>query len=172
MEKNNIKKILCNNYLATGHCEYGNKCLFAHSYQEQQLQNNKKVVFNIIFEKNDLSDVKIHNDLNLQNDLIIMTKECKKCFLNKCNCGLNCNNGVCLHNHKLCHADLTTGKCSNVIFTNYKNSNIKSCINGIHLTEKKLIPLNIQNTLTISNCECYKLDYNNIEEIIKKLNKN
>lgn len=172
MSSPNVKKILCNNYLNSGHCKYGDKCLFAHSYLEQQLQQNKKNVFNIIFEMNDLSNVYVYNNTPLLNDLIVMTKECKKCFLNKCNCGLNCNNGVCIHGHKLCYKDLITGKCSNALFTDYKNQNIKSCINGIHLTEKKFIPIQIQQTVYISNHIYYELSDENIDEVEEFLKKN
>ena len=37
------KKILCNNFLNSITCKYGNKCAYAHSYDEQILDYPRKL---------------------------------------------------------------------------------------------------------------------------------
>ena len=174
--KRNIKQILCKNVLENNYCPYGNSCRFAHSLSEQILTKNKLLVYSIIEEQPDLSHIKIMDDLQLYSDLMIMTKECKKCISGKCNGGFNCSSGVCLKKYKICYKDLTTGNCKNVVYEDGKNSSIKSCIYGIHLTEKGFIPISIQNyccnivsQLENSGSSCYMLNDNNIEEVTKLL---
>jgi len=137
MESENIKKILCYNILNTNKCSYGNKCMFAHSIEEQKKENYKEFIINLILKNNNLSDINICEDSKLFNEMMVFTKECKNCIIKKCNGGYNCKYGTCLPNLKICKTDLITGKCKN------EKNNI-SCIDGIHLTEKKLIPYDLQ----------------------------
>ena len=131
---NNIKKILCYNILNNNKCSYGEKCMFAHSLNEQKKDNYREFIINLLFNSNDLSNINICADSKLFNELLIFTKECKNCLIKKCNGGYNCKYGVCLSNLKICKNDLITGKCK-------KELNIEktACSNGIHLTEKKII---------------------------------
>jgi hypothetical protein len=134
----NYKKILCYNFLNDDKCIYGNKCMFAHSLKEQIKNKNRKKIISIIEnEIVDLSFFSVLYDENLYNDMIIFTKECNKCLEKKCNGGYNCKNGVCLLNLKICKNDLLYGNCVNEMDNNY-------CCQGIHLSKKNLIPLNIQ----------------------------
>ena len=137
MESENVKKILCYNILNTNKCSYGNKCMFAHSLNEQKKDNYKEFIINLILVNDNLSNINICADSKLFNELIIFTKECKNCIIKKCNGGYNCKYGTCLPFLKICKTDLITGKCK-------KDKNNISCIDGIHLTEKKLIPYNLQ----------------------------
>jgi len=135
----NKKKLLCYNVVNYGSCLYKNKCLFAHNLEEQKRENIREIIFNMINNINDLSEVYLNEDKELLNELILYTKECKNCINNKCPGGYNCKYGVCKKEMKICYNDLMNGKCKNDII---KTSNITKCINGIHLTEKKLIPYN------------------------------
>jgi hypothetical protein len=135
----NKKKLLCYNVVNYGSCLYKNKCLFAHHLNEQKKENIRELIFNIIYNISDLSDIYLNDDKELLNELILYTKECKNCINNKCPGGYNCKYGVCKKEMRLCYNDLMNGKCKNDVI---KNNNITKCINGIHLTEKKLIPYN------------------------------
>ena len=177
MDSDNVKKILCYNILNNNKCSYGDKCMFAHSLKEQKKDNYREFIINIILKNNDLSNINICSDTKLFNELLIFAKECKNCLIKKCNGGYNCKYGTCESNLKICKNDLITGKCKKELnITNF------SCINGIHLTEKKLIPYNLQlytypNTNFLLSCENnVHLDriiindenINDIKEAIKK----
>ena len=177
MDSDNVKKILCYNILNNNKCSYGDKCMFAHSLNEQKKDNYREFIINIILKNNDLSNINICSDTKLFNELLIFAKECKNCLIKKCNGGYNCKYGTCESNLKICKNDLITGKCKKELnITNF------SCINGIHLTEKKLIPYNLQlytypNTNFLLSCENnVHLDriiindenINDIKEAIKK----
>ena len=139
MEFDNVKKILCYNILNNNKCSYVNNCMFAHSLNEQKKDNYREFIINIILNSNDLSNINICADSKLFNELLIFTKECKNCVIKKCNGGYNCKYGTCDSNLKICKNDLITGKCKKEL--NVINF---SCINGLHLTEKKIIPYNLQ----------------------------
>ncbi len=47
-ENQNKKKILCNNYLKGEQCQYGEKCLYAHSIAEQKMDYMRKKAYDII----------------------------------------------------------------------------------------------------------------------------
>jgi hypothetical protein len=135
----NKKKLLCYNVVNYGSCLYKNKCLFAHNLEEQKKEAIRELIYNIIYYENDLSEIYLNEDKELLNDLVLYTKECKNCINNKCPGGYNCKYGVCKKEMKICYNDLMNGKCKNDVI---KNNNITKCINGVHLTEKKLIPYN------------------------------
>ena len=166
-----VKKILCYNILKNGVCSYKN-CMFAHSINEQVLTSVKQEIYDIIKNNNNLENINLlENDL--YKNLVIMCKECKKCIDFKCSGGLNCNNGVCLKQYKLCYKDLTYGNCCNDLFTDSKNNNIKSCIYGIHLTEKKLIPYGTQylnKKYGLKYIKKIKLTDDNLYNVINEIN--
>lgn len=137
MSSINYKKILCCNILNEKKCSYGDKCLFAHNLNEQIIDDNKKKIINMIKYEEDLSYLNICQDNDFYRELLIFTNECKKCIDKKCSGGYNCKNGVLTDELKICKKDLITGRCCNETKNKY-------CINGIHLTEKNLIPYNLQ----------------------------
>lgn len=139
MDSDNVKKILCYNILSNNRCSYGNKCMFAHSLEEQKKENYKDFIINFILKEKDLSNINICSDTKLLEELLIFTKECKNCLIKKCNGGYNCKYGTCLSNLKICKNDLINGKCKKEV-----DKSKLACINGIHLTEKKFIPYNLQ----------------------------
>lgn len=160
MENKNHKKLLCNNVVNGNKCMYRNKCMFAHDLSEQKIDTGRAQVIKMIKEVDDLSYVDIYNNKQLFYEMMILTKECKNCFSNKCTGGYNCKFGTFLKDIKICYEDLMCGKC-----INYVDSETNSCLNGIHLTEKKLIPYdqrqnieeNIKNPTMLSSG---KINYN------------
>jgi len=158
MDKNkkyNFKKLLCYNIVNNMKCVYKNKCMFAHNIEEQLKENNREFIYNMIYEMSDLSNINLKDNKELFEELLIFTKECKNCLNKKCPGGYNCKFGVCTKQLKICYNDLLNGKCSlNLDDENENGKIIKRCINGIHLTEKNLIPYYQRIT-----CEINILDY-------------
>jgi hypothetical protein len=139
--KNNFKKLLCYNIVNNMKCLYKNKCMFAHDIEEQIKEPNRDFIYNMIYTMNDLSNINIKENRELFEELLIFTKECKNCINNKCPGGYNCKYGVCLKKLKICYNDLLYGKCTlQLNEEQMNNKKLKKCINGIHLTEKNLIP--------------------------------
>src|ERR1700722_17114726 len=52
----NMKKILCNNMLIRGKCNYGNKCLYAHNIYEQNVDPIRKKAYDIIMNNKMIDD--------------------------------------------------------------------------------------------------------------------
>jgi hypothetical protein len=143
MEKDyNFKKLLCYNIVNNNECLYKSKCMFAHNINEQKKEVIREYVYDIINVIDDISVIDIYDDKNLLNELLIYTKECKNCINKKCPGGYNCKFGACLRDLRICYNDLLYGKCFNCLKEDIslEGKTIKRCINGIHLTEKKLIP--------------------------------
>ena len=160
--KYNFKKLLCYNIVNNCKCVYKNKCMFAHTLEEQKKEPIRQYIYNILYVWEDLSNININEDKALLNELIILTKECKNCINKKCPGGYNCKFGTCLKENKICYNDLYYGKCYNITVENNHNGIILNrCINGIHLTEKKLIPYNQRILSDITNFETKSLFKNN-----------
>lgn len=161
--KTNFKKLLCYNIVNNCKCVYKNKCMFAHTLEEQKKEPVRQYIYNMIYLWNDLSNINICEDKNILDELIIMTKECKNCINKKCPGGYNCKFGVCLREDKLCYNDLMYGKCYNMLMeTNQNGTKLYKCIYGIHLTEKKLIPHNQRMLSDLTNIETNFLIKHNI----------
>ena len=154
-KKNNFKKLLCYNIVNNMKCVYKNKCMFAHNINEQLKEPNREFIYNMIYGMGDLSNINIKENKELFEELMIFTKECKNCINKKCPGGYNCKFGVCVKNLKICYNDLLNGKCILPLEDEHINNKIiKRCSNGIHLTEKNLIPFYQRVT-----CEINVLDY-------------
>jgi len=126
--------------------------MFAHNIEEQKKESNREFIYNMIYIWNNLSNININENKDLFSELIIYTKECKNCINKKCSGGYNCKFGACLKELRICHNDLINGKCNYPLKSESKV--IKRCINGIHLTEKDLIPYYQR-----ISCEIGMLDY-------------
>jgi len=133
----NVKKLLCFTIVNGYECKYGDNCLFAHTIEEQTKNPLRQIIFDMIYKIDDLSEINIYKDQILFNELKIYTRECRNCILSKCAGGYNCKFGTCLKKMKICYDNMIYGKCNHQVNNNY-------CINGIHLTEKNLIPYNIR----------------------------
>ena len=161
--KYNFKKLLCYNIVNNCKCVYKNKCMFAHTLEEQKKDPIRQYIYNLLYLWDDLSNININEDKNLLDELIILTKECKNCISKKCPGGYNCRFGTCLKENKICYNDLMYGKCYNMLIeTNYDEIILYRCIHGIHLTEKKLIPYNQRMLSELTNIETNFLIKHNV----------
>lgn len=133
----NSKRILCFNMLNNNKCDYGNKCMYAHSLNEQKIDPIRHKVYMLI-KKNDWSDIEIVNDKKLYEALLSITKTCTLCAKGSCTGGYNCRHGAISDKYRICYEDFMNGNC-----------NRQKCP-SIHLTEKKLRPYNIQRSQHIA----------------------
>ena len=126
-EMKNMKKILCNNMTTSNFCQYGDKCMYAHGLEDQNVDPIRKKAYNII---KGIEKINYKPDRDLSRTLLQLTKICKECSTNNCAGGYNCKYGVFNKIYQVCGDDLRYGICYNT-----------SC-NNIHLTNKGLLPLN------------------------------
>ena len=126
---NNFKKVLCKNMIIKGRCIYGDKCVYAHRLEEQNVTGIRKIAYDIIKNGADLKRFNITKDKLLYNTLKTLTQACDKCIEGKCTGGYNCKNGTCDKKYVVCVDDLMNGKC-------------KMACNKVHLTKRGLIPHN------------------------------
>lgn len=126
-------RILCFNMLNSGECSYSFKCLYAHSLNEQYINNDRKKALDLLNGHYDLTDIDLINNTELQENLSALTKMCDNCIVKVCPGGYNCKFGACHKNVLICNADFQKGDCKNFI----ENG---KCINGFHLTLRNLVP--------------------------------
>lgn len=161
--KHNFKKLLCYNIVNGCKCVYKNKCMFAHTIEEQIKEPIRQYIHNMLYEWDDLSEINLNEDKNLLDELILLTKECKNCMGKKCPGGHNCKFGVCLRENKICYNDMMYGKCYNMLMeVNNNGILLCKCIHGIHLSEKKLIPYNQRMLSDLTNIETNFLIKHNV----------
>jgi hypothetical protein len=131
----NNKKILCYNIISGKKCNYGNKCLYAHSLSEQNINDYRIKAYDMIKKTDNLDKVNLIEDGKLYETLCQLCKVCTSCEKNMCSGGYNCRNGVIDRALKICYDDLVYGNCKYI-----------KC-NFVHLTEKGLIPYLKQKNL-------------------------
>jgi hypothetical protein len=137
--------------------------MFAHTLEEQIKEPMRLYIHNMLYKWDDLSEINLNEDKALLDELIILTKECKNCIGKKCPGGYNCKFGVCLRENKICYNDLMYGKCYNMLMeVTDDNNTIYRCINGIHLSEKKIIPYNQRMLSDLTNIETNFLIKHNV----------
>lgn len=144
------KRILCYNMLHRGHCDYNNKCNFAHSLDDQKIDPPRKRIYDIM-GLSDLSKIDIVGDKTLFDSLMCLTKICQKCNEERCTGGYNCRNGSISDKYRICCRDLIDGDCK------------RNCT-GIHLTNKGLIPY-VQQKIREQNIVYGNWD--NVEGVLK-----
>jgi hypothetical protein len=134
-DNKNHKKILCHNIITNGICSYANKCLYAHSLEDQNVDFSRQYIYKL-FSSSDLSDIDLQKNHSLYKSLLTFTKMCELCARNKCTGGYNCKFGACIKTHNICIKDLNYGDC------------VSDC-NLVHLTNNKLKPFyyNINKTV-------------------------
>lgn len=143
----NSKKMLCFNMLNKQKCNYGNKCMYAHSLSEQQIEPLRHKVYTIIKCTTDLSHMDLINDYQLYETILQLTRICSTCIKGACPGGYNCKNGTFNIKCKICFEDLVYGNC--------KRTNCQS----VHLTDRGLVPYIKQKN---------KDKFNNIKKINNK----
>ncbi|ATZ80576.1 hypothetical protein BMW23_0529 [Bodo saltans virus] len=125
---NNLKKILCENMIYNGECKYDQKCLYAHNIDEQNINDKRKYIYDLIDIIDDLSQIDLKKDYSMYKSLLELTRMCKKCMDNMCIGGYNCKLGACVKKYCICANDLNNGLCKN-----------PNC-DFVHLTKKGLKP--------------------------------
>lgn len=160
------KRLICYSTFNNEKCNYGIGCIYAHNYEEQYIDTDKKQLYKIIFD-NDLSS---YQSEDFYKSLFFLTINCDKCFEHKCSGGYNCKNGAPTNFLRICKNDLLTGECLNkikeienddILLNKLKITKKKylGCLNGHHLTNSNLIPY---YTFLSNNNNCEK---NRIETI-------
>jgi len=157
-ENDNLKKILCHNIIFNTTCKYGNKCLYAHNLDEQNINSNRKCAYDILNNNNQLNNIDLKKNIYLYKALLSLTKICENCNKNKCIGGYNCKSGACSKKYCICVDDLNYGICKCV-----------KC-DLVHLTKRGLKPyyqktiLNQDNKLNNKkqNNECSSVSSDNI----------
>lgn len=156
----NQKKLLCFSLINNIVCGYNEKCSYAHSLKDQVIDPERKFIYQLILNKSVTLTPKYLNSFPSSSIEIIykqfsfMSYLCKKCKHNKCTGGYNCKNGALCKELKICKNDVLTGECNNEKIEIHVDMDIISkimnnktdlnpyigCINGHHLTERKLVP--------------------------------
>ncbi|ARF09321.1 hypothetical protein Catovirus_2_270 [Catovirus CTV1] len=129
LEKNQ-KKMLCNNILKNKKCTYGNKCMYAHNLEEQNVDFIKKKAYDILNSSENIN-IDLSKDEKLAKTFLQFTKLCDECKNKVCQGGYNCKYGTIDEKYLICHEDLMNGVCS------------KTDCKLIHLTKrgiKSIIP--------------------------------
>jgi hypothetical protein len=130
-DQKNLKKILCSNIISKNICSYGNNCLYAHSLSEQNIDDVRKIGYDIVTSTTDLSNIDLQNNTYIYNLLLFFTNICESCIKKKCTGGYNCKFGVCLKKYCICISDLNYGNC-------------KFKCDLIHLSKRGLTPYYIK----------------------------
>lgn len=153
----NQKRLICFSTINDEKCSYGNSCTYAHSLEEQVIDEEKKFVYQIIIDKNLMNFFSITNPKTdeIYKQLLFLTNVCDTCLSKKCTGGYNCRNGINNLSLKVCKNDLLTGGCLNKIIDISIDEKIiekicsenveicpkyKGCLNGHHLTLRNLVP--------------------------------
>ena len=158
-KNDNYKKILCKNININGRCIYNNKCLYAHTLEEQNIEPIRAIAYSMIKKKNDLSHIDLSKDKHLYNHLHSLSKVCQHCNEGSCTGGYNCKHGACDKIYVVCQTDLNKGTC-------------EGACGKLHLTSKGLMPYgvsivkNLKTKITIPKATVIN------EDFFKKLSQN
>jgi hypothetical protein len=147
-KKENHKKILCKNIISNKVCKYGDKCLYAHSLEEQKLELLRERAYDLIKGKISGENINIYLEKDLYKTLLTLCDLCNKCHNNNCTGGYNCKHGTCRKEFIVCGNNLYNGKCNG------------KC-GKIHLTNNGLKPY----FTYILESQKYKKNYNNFKKI-------
>lgn len=126
----NYKKILCKNINSIGRCIYTNKCLYAHSLDEQNVESIRRTAYDVIKKSDDLSNIDLSKSKHLYTHLQTLSKLCQHCEEGSCTGGYNCKHGACDKIYVICQTDLNKGTCEG------------GC-GKVHLTKKGLVPYGV-----------------------------
>lgn len=155
--RNNQRKLLCNNRLKK--CSYGNKCMYAHTYEEQHIEPDRKIVYDIIMNLHHNKDPIDITKNGMIKTFLTLTNVCSGCINNTCPGGYNCKYGVFDKKYQICINDLTTGKCDNIHCT------------LVHVTKYGIIPINKTALLANKNTNFINNIKRNNENSYDNINK-
>jgi hypothetical protein len=167
MDNINTKNLLCFSIFKKIKCVYGDKCTYAHSLNEQNINPIRYLAYSIIMG-NKLELLNEENKEDIYNELFILCNLCKKCIFGFCTGGINCKNGVFAKSLKICKNDFLTGECiQNTeyvqcdnypdFFPDIEPKIIKKCCNGIHTSNYGITPF-----YKYKNSKIYDVQYNKI----------
>lgn len=165
---NQERKLICFSMIYKTPCMFGQECTYAHSLQEQIVDDFKRMVYQIILDRNlkFLPHMPYHIGQRYYENLMIMTRICHACTNHECTGGYNCYNGVFDSSIKLCRNDFLTGDCKNTlchidihesILYKFAHDAIEwcdvyvGCEYGHHLTQRQLIPFYTYHILHTSH---------------------
>jgi len=153
----NEKKLICFSTINNENCGYGTNCTYAHSLEQQIIDEDRKFLYQIILDKNLMNFFSMTNPKTeeLYKQLLFLTHICSNCMNGKCTGGYNCRNGANNGSLKICKNDLLTGECLNKLIDINVDPSIlekintgtfeqmpcySGCLNGHHLTQRNLMP--------------------------------
>lgn len=149
----NKKRLLCHSTINNEECPYKNFCTYAHTLNEQNIDSDKKIIYQMILDKNLAQYINDTNIFDIYKNLLHNIKICDTCIDKKCTGGYNCRNGIFCESLKICRNDLLTGNCLNKIISISIDKHIlekinnielletyEGCINGHHLSIRGLLP--------------------------------
>lgn len=110
-KREKYRQLLCRNILLNGPCPYEDKCKYAHSIDEQVLDDIYDRAYKVVQNKMDLTKLKIRQEPDLYKILLKLCNVCTECEKGKCPGGYNCRNGACRKKYTICKQDLQYGKC-------------------------------------------------------------
>lgn len=151
------KRLLCSSYLNNTRCKFGNKCTYAHSYSEQNIDGDRIEQYRLIFDDDYIFEYIASNDdiEPMYNMLLHFTNVCNNCNKGSCSGGYNCKYGATKSCLKLCKQDFLSGECVNNeieiemdrdVIVKMATYGIRvpvkmtGCQNGIHLSMKDVVP--------------------------------
>ena len=107
---NNTKILLCKTIITNNTCKYGKGCVFAHSLEEQNVNPQRKIAYDIIKNVDNIKS-DILTDKNIRDALFQLTKTCHHCNEGRCTGGYNCRYGAINTEYTICRNDMMYGNC-------------------------------------------------------------
>jgi hypothetical protein len=126
------KKVLCLNIVKNNYCNYGDKCVYAHTLKEQNINPLRKKIYTIMRNGIKIPKLDLIDEPDFYATIKELTKTCIYCEKYNCVGGYNCKNGAITTYYTICDSDLMKGVCHNTECEKY------------HLTNLGLIPYIIQ----------------------------
>lgn len=155
----NNNKILCTNMIKYRKCDYGYKCVFAHSLSDQKVDSLRQRAYNIIKNKYDIKTLDLISDRNLLKTFIELTTTCSSCSTNNCIGGYNCKHGAINKKYTICYTDMMRGTC---------NANC----GYMHLTKLGLVPYSTQKKKLDLSSSSYSPNNNNYYNMYEETGNN
>lgn len=157
-EKDVKYRILCKSIIGPKNekCRYSDNCIYAHDLEQQIVDELNKSAYDAILFSDDLSNILLTEpDYSIVfKKLFSLTNLCDACLSRKCSGGFNCKYGSPHKDFLICKTDFLQGSCREKEIKYVYSDMIKKkfnvdglyigCINGQHLTCKKLLPYSVQ----------------------------
>ena len=123
---NNVHKtLLCEHYITSHKCIYGNRCKYAHGIKDQAIKPSRKLIYQLMFnekltqEQQEILIEKIEKDESQLAEILYLTQVCPDCKKNSCIGGRNCKNGAMNEKDAICKKLLLTWICQQNCIRNH-----------------------------------------------------